>query len=345
MTMQWQCNDNAMTMQWHWVANPSPRSADNTESCGPAFKGTASLEVTAMDSEDVFSLHNPKPGFDLLDPSPLLCSIPHFINNASTSRNHYNGICEIEELHNPKDPLLSFDQVKHHIWWLSGVVLIEHNMCPNSCVAYTGPYDDKLGCCPQCTTPRHFPGTTRPQKWFSTIPIRPIIQPLYGSCELAEHMHYLKRKLAKNLAYVRAHGGRLSRYNDTACGRDLLAAWDSESFGCSDIALQFFIDGAQLRPDQPSEAWVFLWVIHNLPLSMQYKKDFVIPGATAPRPNRPGDLNSFLFPSLFHVAALLPQDIRHVHKYCHSLLYPMCHLWHCWQSSKGCNVGNGWPWG
>ena len=270
---------------------------------------TASLEVTAMDSEDVFSLRNPEPGFDLLDPSPLLRSIRHFINNASASRTHYDGICEIEELHNPKDPLLSFDQVKRRVRWLSGVVPIEHDMCPNSCVAYTGPYDE-LGCCPRCTTPRHFPGTTRPQKRFSTIPIGPVIQALYGSCELAEHMHYLERKLAENLAYARAHGGRLSRYDDTACGRDLLVAWDSGSFGRSDIALQFSIDGAQLRPDQPSEAWVFIWVIHNLPPSMRYKKDFVIPGAIVPGPNKPGDLDSFLFPSLFHVAALQREGLR-----------------------------------
>ena len=68
--------------------------------------------------------------------------------------------------------------------------------------------------------------------------------------------------------------------------------------------MQISIDGAQLRPDQPSEAWVFIWVFHNLPPELRYKKRFVIPGAIVPGPNKPGDIDSFLFPSLFHVAAL-----------------------------------------
>jgi hypothetical protein len=130
-----------------------------------------------------------------------------------------------------------------------------------------------------------------------------MIQALYGSHEIAEHMHYLEWRLAQNVEYVCAHG-RLAKYDDTACSQELLDAWDSGSFGSSDIALQFLIDGAQLWPDQPSEAWVFIWVIHNLPPSMRYKKDFVIPGAIVPGPNKPGDLESFLFPLLYHVAAL-----------------------------------------
>ena len=270
---------------------------------------TASLEETGMDPDDILNMRNPEAGFDLLDSSPLLRSIRHFINNSSASRDHYDRICEIEELHNPKDLLLSFDQVKRRVRWLSGVVPVEHDMCPNSCIAYTGPYGN-LSSCPRCDTPRHFPETNRPQKRFSTIPIGPIIQALYGSRELAEHMHYLERALAENLKHAREHSGKLARYNDTACGGELLAAWDSGAFGRSDIALQFSIDGAQLRSDQQSEAWVFIWVIHNLPPSMRYKKDFVIPGAIVPGPNKPGDLDSFLFPSLSHVAALQREGLR-----------------------------------
>jgi Transposase family tnp2 len=270
---------------------------------------TASLEDTAMDPEDISTLRNPEAGFDLLEPSPLLRSIQHFINNASASRDHYDGIRDIEGRHNPNDPMLSFDQVKRRVRWLSGVVPIEHDMCPNSCVAYTGPYDE-LDRCPQCTTPRYFPETGKPQKRFSTIPIGPVIQALYGSHELAEHMHYLEKRLAENLAYARAHSGKLSKYDDTACGTELLVAWESGRFGSSDIALQFSINGAQLRPDQPSEAWVFIWVIHNLPPSMRYKKDFVIPGAIVPGPNKPRELDSFLFPSLSHVAALQREGLK-----------------------------------
>jgi hypothetical protein len=116
---------------------------------------------------------------------------------------------------------------------------------------------------------------------FATVPIGPVIQALYGSHDTADHMHYLERMLAQNTDYVQTHGG-LPAYDDTACGQELLDAWNSGSFGRSDIALQFSIDGAHLRPDQPSEASVFIWVIYNLPPSMWYKKDFVIPDAIVP---------------------------------------------------------------
>ncbi|KAI9454258.1 hypothetical protein BJY52DRAFT_1122937, partial [Lactarius psammicola] len=114
---------------------------------------------------------------------------------------------------------------------LSGIVFLEHNMCMWSCVAYTGPYG-KLNSCPCCSSPWYIPGTTKAQKWFSTIPIGPVIQALFGSCEMAKRMHYLKTKLAKNLRIVRANGGNLAVYNNTPCGQELLDAW---SKGCFNV--------------------------------------------------------------------------------------------------------------
>ena len=111
------------------------------------------------------------------------------------------------------------------------------------------------------------------------------------------------------MKHVRVHG-RLDKYDDTACSQELLDAWHSGSLGQSDIALQFSIDSAQLQSGLQSEAWVFIWVVHNLPPSMQYKKDFVIPGAIVPGPNKPGDLDSFLYPSLCHIAALQCEGLR-----------------------------------
>ena len=262
-----------------------------------------------MDTDDILNLRNPEPGYDLVEPSSLLRSIRHFINNTGTSRDHYNTLREIEHQHNPQDTILSFDQAKRRVRWLSGVVPIEHDMCPESCIAYTGPYGE-LEICPRCSTPRYIAGDNKkPQKRFSTIPVGPVIQALYGSRDIAEHMHYLEQRLAQNVEHVRVHG-RLDKYDDTACSQELLDAWHSGSLRHSDVALQFSINGAQLRSGLQSEAWVFIWVVHNLPPSMRYKKDFVIPGAIVPGPNKPGDLESFLFPSLCHVAALQCEGLR-----------------------------------
>jgi hypothetical protein len=236
--------------------------------------------------------------------------VRHFINNDLCSRDHYETARQIELLHNPSDPLLSFDQVKRRVGWLSGVVPMEYDMCPKSCAAFTGPYSD-LEACPRCSEPRYVPGsTTKAQKRFSTIPIGPVIQAFYGSRMYSKEMHYLEKKLAENYTTAATNGGKLAVYDDTACSQELLDAWGDGCFKKTDIALQFSIDGAQLRRDQQSEAWVFIWVIHNLPPEQRYKKTFVIPGAIIPGPNKPGDLDSFLFPSLYHVAALQREGLR-----------------------------------
>ena len=269
----------------------------------------ASLENSGMQLEDIDSLWDPGLVLDLEDPSPLLRSLRHFINNSGSSWAHYNGIWEIELLNNSSEVFLSFDQVKRWLCWLSGVVPVEHDMCPNTCVAYTGLYKE-LDTCPHCALSRHFPDTNTPRKRFATVPIGPVVQAFYGSPELAEHMHYLGRALSMNTDHAQHAGGILNRYNDISCGKDILSAWISGNLQKSDVALQLSIDGAQLRANQPSEAWVFIWVIHNLPPNLRYKKCFVIPGVIVPGPNKPGDIDSFLFPSLYHVASLQCKGLR-----------------------------------
>ena len=303
---------------------PDPLEQDPTE-YNPAFEitlpklqttqafldalRTSSLEHSGMHSEDINNLRNPGPVLDLVDPSPLLRSMRHLMNNAGSSRAHYDGIRDIELLNDPSTIFLSFDQVMRRLHWLSGVVPVEYDMCPNTCVAYTGPYSD-LDTCPRCPMSRYHPETTTPRRRFTTVPIGPIIQAFYGSREMAEHMHYLERSLSVNADRARRAGGRLEKYDDITCGNDILSAWDTGALRKSDVALQLSIDGAQLRADQPSEAWVFIWIIHNLPPSLRYKKRFVIPGAIVPGPNKPGDIDSFLFPSLSHVAALQREGLR-----------------------------------
>lgn len=132
----------------------------------------------------------------------------------------------------------------------------------------------------------------------------PLIQVLYSSLEVSDLMHYLKNKLADNLAHVRLSGGILEVYNDTASGQALVDAWDEGHFKRGDVALQFSIDSTQLCADRPSEAWFFIWVIHNLPLNMLYKKAYLIPGAIVPGLKKPWDINSFMFPLLYHIAIL-----------------------------------------
>lgn len=49
---------------------------------------------------------------------------------------------------------------------------------------------------------------------------------------------------------------------------------------------------------------MFIWIIYNLPLRLHYTKSFVIPGGFVTGPNKPQEIDSYLFPSLQHLAAL-----------------------------------------
>jgi len=81
---------------------------------------------------------------------------------------------------------------------LSGVESIIHNMCVNSCLAYTGPFLE-LESCPICSEPQYdqfqFQTSNRkdrtPRQEFHTIPIELQIQALYRALETAMHVHYL----------------------------------------------------------------------------------------------------------------------------------------------------------
>ena len=70
-------------------------------------------------------------------------------------------------------------------------------MCPNTCVAYTRPYEE-LDTCSWCPLSRYIPDTNTSRKQFTTVPIGPVIQAFYGSREIASHMHYLERSLSVN---------------------------------------------------------------------------------------------------------------------------------------------------
>jgi hypothetical protein len=142
------------------------------------------------------------------------------------------------------------------------------------------------------------------------VPIGPVIQVFYGSRDVADMMHYLERRLATNSEQIRLNSGYLDKYDDTSCGKELINAWNKGTFQKSNIALQLSIDGAQLRPDQPSEAWVFIWIFHNLPPQFCYKKRFVIPGSIVPGLKKPEEIDLFLFPLISHVAALQRKGLQ-----------------------------------
>jgi Transposase family tnp2 len=270
----------------------------------------ATLDEGGMAPEDVDRLRDPGTARCTLDMSSthLVKALRHFIYSTDTSRNHYEIIRKIDMATYPGDEFLSFDQARRTLKKISGVVPMRHDMCISSCAAYTGAYSD-LVVCPYCSEPRyHVNG--RPRRQFTTIPIGPVLQAFYASPQVAGEMHYLEKRLTDITEYLRTHNGQMQSYDDTACSHDLFQAWSSGQFTKDDIALQISIDGAQLYRDKASDCWMFIWIIHNLRPGLRYTKSFVIPGSFVPGPNKPREIDSFLFPSLYHLAAIQREGLR-----------------------------------
>jgi len=78
---------------------------------------------------------------------------------------------------------------------------IEHDMCRNTCIAYTSPFTH-LDTCPTCGTSRwkeeRLQGTHGrskiPTQTFTTIPIGPQLQALYRNKDSAIDMDYLRQR-------------------------------------------------------------------------------------------------------------------------------------------------------
>ncbi|KAG5640942.1 hypothetical protein DXG03_006598, partial [Asterophora parasitica] len=202
-----------------------PENGPETGTYLPSFQVTesfldamayATLEDSGMKPEDIARLRQPeRDSTDLLDDSNrhLLKSVRHFINNTDSSRNYYENTRQIDLLTYPEDPFLSFNQVKR-VETLSEVVPIHHDMCIDSCLAFTGPYA-KLNACPICLKSRIDPKTKKPRRQFTTIPIGSVLQSLYGSPKIAEQMHYLERRLMELSDYVKKNG-KLPQFEDFA---------------------------------------------------------------------------------------------------------------------------------
>ncbi len=63
-------------------------------------------------------------------------------------------------------------------------------------------------------------------------------------------------------------------------------------------------NGAQLYAHKSSDCWIYLWILFDLSPSERYKKRHVLPGGFIPGPNKPKNMDSFLFPGLYHLAAV-----------------------------------------
>ena len=136
------------------------------------------------------------------------------------------------------------------------------------------------------------------------MPIGPILQALWQNPQSACQFNYRRCKTREIIQSLRDNAGILPAYEDFFHGSDYLEQVQNGNITDNDIVLMFSIDGAQLYTHKMSDCWIYIWVILDFSPQERYKKDFVIPGGFIPGPKKPKNLDSFLFPGLYHLASL-----------------------------------------
>ncbi|KAL0060039.1 hypothetical protein AAF712_013158 [Marasmius tenuissimus] len=269
-------------------------------------------KLKPLDPEFVDCLRNPptKP-LDLSDRDERL-SIELFLANSRTSEDTYTECYEAVMRAFPDARLLSLHEVKKRIEEITGVVTIWRDMCPGGCLAYTGPFA-KLESCSGCGESRYKAagkkGVARQQ--YPTVSVGPMVQGLNRTYSGAEAMDYCRRYTEQLLGELRDNGSvRKSPFHDFFDGSDYLNALRDGKIGENDICLMMSIDGAQLYRNKTSDYWMWIWLILDLDPLGRYKVAKVIPGGSIPGPNKPKHLDSFIFPSLYHIAALAREGLK-----------------------------------
>lgn len=101
----------------------------------------------------------------------------------------------------------------------------------------------------------------------------------------------------------------IDEYQDIFHGEAYLNAVKEGKIKEDDMVLMMSIDGAQLYQSKHSDCWIYIWVILDLSPDLRYKKRHIIPGGIIPGPNKPKNVDSFLFPGFHHISALAKEGL------------------------------------
>lgn len=267
----------------------------------------ATLDNDKLDQEAVTRLRDPVPHVDIDDPDVRL-SLDLFMACNSASQATYSAVRDAIMHRCPELDILSYYMAKKLVSKLSGVDSVLDDMCINSCAAFVGPLAD-LTECPECGEPRYKvtkSGKKVSRQQVCTIPLGPQLQALRQSPEGAAALRYRDNKLREILRAYNSTPPMDRVYDDLFCGGDLrnLATNPEIALSVDDTTVSFSLDGAQLYQNKKSDTWIGIWTINDYNPNTRYKKKHVLPALIIPGPNKPKNLDSFLFRSFYHLAAL-----------------------------------------
>ena len=176
------------------------------------------------------------------------------------------------------------------------------DMCPKSCMAFTGEFKDYLSCTyvrdkkkGPCGEQRYDKrGSPRAQMLYT--PITPVIQSLYMNKETAEAMQYRHMHLQEALKKLKP-GCPPTEYSDFSDSINHINHFHHSHLfkDETDTAISISGDGAQLTMKKQSDVWVLIVTILNLPPNMRSKAANIIMPLVIPGPLSPGNVESFVY--------------------------------------------------
>lgn len=93
-------------------------------------------------------------------------------------------------------------------------------------------------------------------------------------------------------------------YDDVFCGQDILDLTENLKLTSNDTTVIFSIDGAQLYQNKKSDTWIAIWIITNYDPKTRYRSKHILPALVVPGPNKPKNVDSFLFQTFHHLSAI-----------------------------------------
>ena len=205
-----------------------------------------------------------------------------------------------------KTEVFSLFRVRKLAASLTGFYTTKIDMCPKSCIAYTGAYKP-LDACPHvstsgvlCGAPRFKSGskaTKRPIAQVTILPVMETVKALYANSEMA---HKIRNRDACLRAALDIVGNAISKRKYSDFGDSSVHQYHHEQLhlfqDSRDIAFALSTDGAQLTMKKQSNTWLLILILLNLPADIRCTSGGVIINLATPGPNSPGDIESFLRP-------------------------------------------------
>ncbi|TFK72254.1 hypothetical protein BDN72DRAFT_763557, partial [Pluteus cervinus] len=179
------------------------------------------------------------------------------------------------------------------------------DVCPQSCIAYTGKYQNLVSCpfkrdktvCGELRykTSKSKKSKAKPQAQVMILPVVATIKALFA-CEETSHLMRQRDQVLKETLHLVGTALKKEVFSDFANGK--VHQKQYQDLGIfqeyRDTGWALSTDGAQLTMKKHSNTWLCILILLNLPAEMRYKSENIIIVFATPGPNSPGDIESFL---------------------------------------------------